>query len=330
VTEGTIGGYVASSPALPGDARTALAELCGQMARAGVAIAREVRRAALTGRTGYAGGTNVTGDRQKKLDVVGNDHVLDAFRKSPHVAAIVSEEDEQPVSTANPGAPYVLSTDPIDGSSNTDIDGAVGTIFSFSHRRDGGAMPRGSDIAAAGYVLYGPSTIFAVSSGAGAAAFTFDEEKKTWVLTHPALRCPERGRTFSANLGRSREWHPNLRAYLDYVMDTDKATQRPYSLRYIGALVGDLHRCLIEGGIYFYPPDPKNAQGKLRLMYECLPLAYLAEQAGGRASDGVRRLLDVEAASAHARSPFVVGSAAEVDLYDTFMRTGRPAEERES
>lgn len=324
MTEGTIGGYVASSPALQGDARTAIAELCGQMARAGVAIAREVRRAAITGRTGYAGGQNVTGDRQKKLDVVGNDLVLDLFRKSPHVCAIVSEEDEQPVPTAAAGGAWVLSTDPIDGSSNTDIDGAVGTIFSFSHRREGGAMPRGADIAAAGYVLYGPSTLFAVSAGAGAAAFTFDEEKKTWVLTHPALRCPERGRTFSANLGRAREWHPHLQAYLGYLTETDKATQRPYSLRYVGALVADLHRCLIEGGIYFYPADPKNAQGKLRLMYECLPLAYLTEQAGGRASDGTKRLLDVEAASAHARSPFVVGSAAEVDLYDTFMRTGKP------
>jgi fructose-1,6-bisphosphatase I len=324
VTEGTIGGYVASSPALQGDARTAIAELCREMARAGVAIAREVRRAALTGRTGYAGGQNVTGDKQKKLDVVGNDLVLDLFKKSPHVCAIVSEEDEQPVPTASARGAYVLATDPIDGSSNTDIDGAVGTIFSFSHRREGGAMPRGADIAAAGYVLYGPSTIFAVSSGAGAAAFTFDEEKKTWVLTHPGMRCPERGKTFSANLGRAREWHPHLQAYLDYVTDDDKATQRPYSLRYVGALVADLHRCLIEGGIYFYPPDPKNPQGKLRLMYECLPLAFLTEQAGGRSSDGTRRLLDVEAASAHARSPFVVGSAAEVDLYDTFMRTGKP------
>ncbi|HEV8201637.1 MAG TPA: class 1 fructose-bisphosphatase [Candidatus Polarisedimenticolia bacterium] len=325
MTEGTIGGYVASSPALQGDARTAIGELCREMARAGVAIAREVRRAALTGRLGYAGGENVTGDRQKKLDVVGNDLVLDVFRRSPHVAAIVSEEDAQPVPTGRPDAPYILSTDPIDGSSNTDIDGAVGTIFSFSHRPTGGGMPRGSDIAAAGYILYGPSTLFAISAGAGAAAFTFDDEKNRWALTHPALRCPERGRTFSANLGRARAWHQHLQAYLDYVTDDDKATGRPYSLRYIGALVGDLHRCLIEGGLYFYPPDAKNTQGKLRLMYECLPLAFLAEQAGGKASDGTRRLLDVEAGSAHARSPFVVGSAAEVDLYDTFMRTGKPA-----
>jgi len=327
VTEVTIGGYVASSPSLQagGGRAAALAALCEKMAAAGVAIAREVRRAALTGRTGYSGGANVTGDRQKKLDVVGNALVLDAFRKSDQVAAIVSEEDAQPVPTDHPEAPYVLSTDPIDGSSNTDIDGPLGTIFSFSTRRPGGAMPRGADILAAGYVLYGPSTIVAISAGAGAAAFTLDEERGAWAMTHPALRCPERGATFSANLGRSREWHPHLRAYLDHVMGSDQETKRPYSLRYIGALVADLHRCLIEGGIYFYPPDPKNTQGKLRLMYECLPLAFLTEQAGGRASDGTRRLLDVEAASAHARSPLVLGSAREVELYETFMKTGRPA-----
>ena len=327
MTEGTIGGYVASSPALQKAAggAQAVASLCEQLAAAGVAIAREVRRAALTGRTGYAGGANVTGDRQKKLDVVGNELVLDAFRKSPHVAAIVSEEDAQPVPTANPEAPYVLSTDPIDGSSNTDIDGPLGTIFSFSNRRPNGGMPGGRDIVAAGYVLYGPSTLCALSAGQGAAAFTLDEERGAWALTHPALRCPERGATFSGNLGRSREWHPNLRAYLDHVMGSDKETKRPYSLRYIGALVADLHRCLIEGGIYFYPPDPKNTQGKLRLMYECLPLAFLTEQAGGRASDGARRLLDVDAATAHARSPLVIGSAWEVELYETLMKTGRPA-----
>ena len=327
MTQGAIGGYVSSNPALasrPGGAQ-AIATLCEQMADAGIAIAREVRRAALTGRTGYAGGQNITGDKQKKLDVVGNELVLDAFRKSPHVAAIVSEEDEQPVPTPYPEAPYVLSTDPIDGSSNTDIDGPLGTIFSFSSRPRGGGMPRGTDIVAAGYILYGPSTLCALSAGRGSAAFTLDEEKGAWVPTHPALRCPERGAVFSANLGRSREWHPNLRAYLDHIMASDKETKRPYSLRYIGALVGDLHRCLIEGGIYFYPPDPKNTQGKLRLMYECLPLAFLTEQAGGRASDGTRRLLEVEAATAHARSPLVIGSAKEVELYETFMKTGRPA-----
>jgi fructose-1,6-bisphosphatase I len=259
---------------------------------------------------------------RKKLDIIGNDLVLDAFRKDPRIAAIVSEEDDDPVPTGNPKAPYVLCTDPIDGSSNTDIDGPLGTIFSFSHRRDGTAFPRGADIAAAGYVLYGPSTILAFSAGEGATAFTLDTEKGDWIRTHPSLRCPERGRTFSANLGRSREWHPNLRAYLDWLMQDDPETNRPYSLRYIGALCADLHRCFIEGGLYFYPPDARNRNGKLRLMYELLPLAFLAEQAGARASTGERRVLEVEAKSAHERAPLVIGSAADVTIYETFLRKG--------
>jgi len=293
------------------------------LAQAGVAIAREARRAALTGRTGYAGGENITGDRQKKLDIAGNQIVLDAFMKGGPVASIISEEDDQPVPTATPGAPWILCTDPIDGSSNTDVDGPLGTIFSVCHRRPDGRFPQGSDIAAAGYILYGPSTIFACSAGDGAAAFTRDEEANAWVATHPALRCPARGKTFSANLGRQREWHPNLRAWLDWVTDTDEKTGRPLSLRYIGALVADLHRCLIEGGLYFYPGDPKHKDGKLRLLYECAPLAFLTEQAGGRGSTGEKRVLDVEATAAHQRCPLVLGSADDVAQFESFMKTGK-------
>ena len=308
--------------ALKGKAR-GIAEILDTLARAGTMIAREARRAALTGRTGYAGGENITGDRQKKLDIAGNQIVLDAFLKGGPVAAIISEEDDQPVPTANPGAPWILCTDPIDGSSNTDVDGPLGTIFSVSARRPDGRFPQGSDIAAAGYILYGPSTIFACSAGAGAAAFTYDEEASAWVATHPALRCPARGKTFSANLGRQRGWHPHIRAWLDWVTATDTESGRPWSLRYIGALVADLHRCFIEGGIYFYPGDPKHPDGKLRLLYECAPLAFLAEQAGAKASTGDKRILDVEATAAHQRSPLVIGSADDVAQYESFMKTGK-------
>lgn len=303
-------------------------DLLDRIAEAGRKVAREVRRAALSGETGYAGGINTTGDRQKKLDVLGNDLILEALEASRLVAAVVSEEDEKPVVTKTPDAPYVVCTDPIDGSSNTDIDGPLGTIFSIAPRPAGGGLPQGRDLIAAGYVLYGPSTLMAVAAqGLPARAFTLDEERGAWVLTHPRLACPERGRTFSANLGRQREWHPHLRAYLDWLTATDKATGRPYSLRYIGALVGDLHRCLIEGGIYFYPGDPKNPDGKLRLLYECAPLAFLTESAGGRCSDGTRRVLEVEAKAAHQRCPLVIGSAADVALYEQFMKTGRSTEE---
>jgi fructose-1,6-bisphosphatase I len=295
---------VHADPSVAGD----LAALLEQFALAGRTIAREVRRAAFSGRLGYSGGQNVTGDRQKKLDVVGNELVLGAFRKDRLVAGIVSEEDDAMVPTANPSAPYVLCCDPIDGSSNTDIDGPLGTIFSICRREAGAPLPRGGDILAAGYVLYGPSTIVACAGASGVSGWTFDEEAGEYVLTHPAIRCPRRGATFSANLGRQRDWHPHLR-----------------SLRYIGALVGDLHRCLIEGGIYFYPPDLKHARGKLRLLYECAPLAFLAERAGGRASDGVRRILEVETTETHQRSPLVIGSADDVALFESFVRTGKPS-----
>ncbi|HUD70982.1 MAG TPA: class 1 fructose-bisphosphatase [Dongiaceae bacterium] len=306
----------------------AVVDLLDRIAEAGRKVAREVRRAALTGTTGYAGGTNLTGDRQKKLDVIGNGIVLEALEASRLVAAIVSEEDEKPVVTKTPDAAYVVCTDPIDGSSNTDVDGPLGTIFSIAPRPAGGGLPQGRDLVAAGYVLYGPSTLMAVAAqGLPARAFTLDEERGAWVGSHPRLACPERGRTFSANLGRQREWHPNLRAYLDWLTADDKATNRPYSLRYIGALVADLHRCLIEGGIYFYPGDPKHPDGKLRLLYECAPLAFLTESAGGRCSDGTRRVLEVEATTAHQRCPLVIGSAAEVAICEQFMKTGRPREE---
>jgi fructose-1,6-bisphosphatase I len=319
----TIREYALRGKPAGGVAAGGVADILESLSTAGRAIALEVRRAALTGRTGYSGGENITGDRQKKLDLAGNQIVLDAFMKGGPVAAVISEEDDQPVPTATPDAPFILCTDPIDGSSNTDVDGPLGTIFSICARRGGGRFPQGADIAAAGYILYGPSTIFACSAGDGAAAFTLDEDAGAWVGTHPALRCPRRGRTFSANLGRQREWHPHLRAWLDWVTATDKDTGRPWSLRYIGALVADLHRCLIEGGIYFYPGDPKHKDGKLRLLYECAPLAFLTEQAGGRAITGDKRILDVETTAAHQRSPLVIGSADDVAQYESFMKTGK-------
>ncbi len=320
----TIKEQVLGSPGIEKRRAADLANILERFAGAGKAIARAVRRAALSGETGYAGGANITGDRQKKLDIIGNQLVLDAFKQGGLVSGIVSEEDDLMVPTSTPDAPYVVCTDPIDGSSNTDINGPLGTIFSICARRPGVALPQGSDIVAAGYILYGPSTLLAFSVGSGAVGFTLDEEAGGFTLSHPALRCPKKGKTFSANLGRQREWHPNVHAYLDWVTDDDPATGRPYSLRYIGALVADLHRCFIEGGLYFYPADPKHKEGKLRMLYECAPLAFLAEQAGGRASNGVARILDVPASAAHQRSPLVIGSADDVACFELFLKGETP------
>jgi len=305
-----------------------LPELIAALAGASKVLARQVRRAAFSGSLGYSGGTNVTGDSQKKLDIVANQTVLDAVAPTGVVAAVVSEELKVArILSDRPEARFVLCTDPLDGSSNTDIDGAVGTIFGIYPRAASGAVDeardlqrKGSEQIAAGYVLYGPATVLVYTAGDGVFGFTLDEDRGEFVLTLDRVRCPARGHYYSANLGHLREWHRGIRKYLEYLTERDPATRRPYSLRYVGALVADLHRSLIEGGLYFYPADQGHANGKLRLLYECAPLGFVIEQAGGRASTGTQRILEVRAGSIHQRVPFVIGSAEDVELYESFMR----------
>ena len=305
-----------------------LLSLLAALASASKTLARQVRRAALSGSLGYSGDTNVTGDSQKKLDVIGDETMLEAIASTGLVAAVVSEElKSAKVLAERAEARYVLCMDPLDGSSNTDINGAVGTIFGIYPRAGTGALDegrdllrRGSEQIAAGYVMYGPATVLVYTAGDGVFGFTLDDDTGEFVLSHERVRCPERGHYYSANLGHFREWHPGIRKYIEHLTERDKASGRPYSLRYVGALVADLHRSLLEGGLYFYPADEGHASGKLRLLYECAPLAFVIEQAGGRASTGAQRILDVKAASIHQRVPFVIGSAGDVELYETFMR----------
>jgi fructose-1,6-bisphosphatase I len=305
-------------------ARGELSQLLTQIAYAAKILAREIRRAALIGKLGLVGESNPTGDAQKKLDVFGNETMMEAFVESGLVSAIVSEElgQEQHL-TCDLHARYVLSIDPLDGSSNTDINGPVGTIF--------GVFPRGPDelcgtvqqvlqpgtnLVAAGYVMYGPSTVLAYSAGEGVNGFTLDHDLGEFLLSHENIRCPQRGKYYSANLGHLQEWHPHLRRYIEHL------NARHYSLRYAGALVADVHRSLMEGGLYFYPPDAGHPNGKLRLLYECAPLAYLVEQAGGRASDGARRIVEIAPTEVHQRSPLVIGSLEDVALYEQFLARG--------
>ncbi len=308
-----------------------LAELILQMSFASKLIAREVRRAALVGKLGLVGEKNPTGDSQKKLDVYSNEVVVVTFAQSGLVAAIVSEEmEELRVITCTEESSYLLCVDPLDGSSNTDVNGAVGTIFSFYRRTVGGPcvdcegeLRGGSELVAAGYVLYGPSTVFVYSVGDGVAGFTLDHDIGEFMLSHERIVCPARGSYYSANLGRYNRWHAQVRNYVDFLIQHDPATGRPYSLRYTGALVADLHRILLEGGIYLYPGDKSDPEGKLRLLYECAPLAFVAEQAGARASTGDRRILDIRPESIHQKVPFAVGSRDDVELYERFQGEGR-------
>jgi fructose-1,6-bisphosphatase I len=310
-----------------------LPQLLAALSCAAQTVAREIRRAALVGQLGWVGGSNPTGDAQKKLDVLGNTTVMEALAETGLVAAVVSEElpEATPVSRGR-AAKYIVCVDPLDGSSNTDINGPVGTIFGI--RRCGAAgqsamaadvLRRGSEQVAAGYVMYGPGTVFVYTCGTGVNGFTWDDERGEFVLTHPDLRCPWQGHYYSANLGHYHEWHPHLQRFIDYLTQHDPLTHRPYSLRYTGALVADVHRSLLEGGLYFYPADAEHQRGKLRLLYECAPLAFVVEQAGGRASSGTARMLDIQADTIHQRVPLVIGSAQDVALYEQFLATGRPA-----
>ncbi|MBI3328921.1 MAG: class 1 fructose-bisphosphatase [Nitrospinae bacterium] len=313
-------------PHLVGEVLTVLT----QVAFAAKIISREMRRAALVGKLGLVGEKNPTGDAQKKLDVFGNETIVGAFAETGLVAAIVSEElDEAKHIVGGRDAKYVLCVDPLDGSSNTDINGPVGTIFGIYRRVTTGPhetardlLRKGSEQVAAGYAMYGPSTILVYTCGDGVTGFTLDLDLGEFLLSHENIRCPPQGHYYSANLGHYHEWHPNIQQFVEYVTGHDPATHRPYSLRYTGALVADVHRSLLEGGLYFYPPDMEHKEGKLRYLYECAPLALVVEQAGGQASTGTQRILDMRAESIHQRVPLVLGSTEDVARYETFVRDG--------
>jgi len=300
-----------------------LAAVLGALALAGEKLSRQIGRAALSGEVGLSGEQNSTGDCQKKLDVLGDEIFLDFLSESGLVAAVAGEELEQAVwLNRDPAAQLIVCTDPVDGSSNTDINGSLGTIFGIYPRKGSGTddelefRRRGSEQIAAGYIMYSTSTMFVYAAAHGVHGFTFDQDLGEFVLSHPGLQCPAEGRTYSANLARYSEWDSSIRKLADRINSSDSGTDRPYSLRYTGALVADFHRCLLEGGFYFYPADAKHPNGKLRLLYECAPLAFVMEQAGGRATTGTERVLDVLAADIHQQVPLVIGGADDVSLFD--------------
>ena len=310
-----------------------LSTLLAQIAFAAKNISREISRAPLVGKLGLVGEKNPTGDAQTKLDVFSNEIVIEAFANTRLVAALVSEElEEEKCIACETDAQYVLCIDPLDGSSNTDINGAVGTIFGIYQRRSGTRketvedfLRKGSEQVAAGYVMYATSTVFVYTIGRGVHGFTLDRDLGEFILSHENIGCPARGRTYSANLARRPEWHPGIQKLTDYLTQSDLPTNRPYSLRYTGALVADIHRSLLEGGMYFYPADSAYGEGKLRLLYECAPLAFVVEQAGGRASTGTRRILDIRVDSIHQRVPLVIGSVEDVLLFERFLGGGNPS-----
>jgi len=295
-----------------------LTRVINQVALVGKIISGSIRRAALEGRLGLTGKENVQGEEVKKLDKIGNDLFVQSFEYVDLIAALVSEELERPLILSSPDRPgkYVVLIDPVDGSSNLDVNGVIGSIFSIQSLRgtvEESILRPGTEQVAAGYIMYGPASQFVFTTGEGVHRFVLDEEIGEFVLDRCGLRMPGRGATFCCNIGNYGRWTGPPRAYVDALI---AGRQGSYSLRYTGALVADLHQILQRGGIYLYPEDEKRPEGKLRLLYECAPVAMLVEQAGGGATTGKRRVLEIEPAGIHQRIPFAVGSLAEIRAYE--------------
>lgn len=295
-------------------------------AQAGIQISRELRRAGLSGVTGTTGDTNVQGEVVKKMDLLANEIMVEAFKNEGGVAQVASEEMAEPLVLSRE-APYSVLFDPLDGSSNVDTGGSVGTILSVqaSTRAKGPRvemlLQKGADLAAACYLNYGPATSLVLTTGSGAHLFCLEPTSETFVLITRNLRIPKRGKVYATNEGQRNYYHPSTRRFLDHLQASDPSDGRPYSARYSGCLVTDVHRILLEGGIYLYPSDtrdPKKPHGKLRLLYECAPLAWIVEQAGGRASTGRGPIAEVTPSELHQRVPLFIGSPYEVGLAEEF------------
>jgi fructose-1,6-bisphosphatase I len=287
----------------------------------------KIRRAGLLDVLGDAGATNVQGEAQQKLDVYANQALLHCLGLRDSVAALISEENEEPVTfdrEAGTGE-YVIVFDPLDGSSNIDVNVNVGTIFSIFRKPasadfDASVLQPGKNQIAAGYVVYGPSTILVYSSGEGVFGFTLDPAIGAYVLSHNHLRMPARGNVYSVNEANADSFPGPYREFLSQLRSG--ALGRTYSSRYIGSLVADFHRTLFKGGIFMYPPTARHPEGKLRLLYEANPLAFIAEQAGGMAIDGHRRILEIEPSTIHQRTPFIIGSKEEVERMRATLAQG--------
>lgn len=293
---------------------------------------REINKAGLADIMGSAGAANVQGEQQQKLDVYANERFKSALAQRGVVCGIASEEEEQFVKfeeTKNLDGKYVVLIDPLDGSSNIDVNVSVGTIFSVyrrvspvgSHVTEEDFLQPGHKQIAAGYVIYGSSTMLVYSTGNGVNGFTYDPTIGVFCLSHPNLRVPESGTIYSINEGNYVHFPDGVKKYIKYCQEEDKSTKRPYTSRYIGSLVSDFHRNLIKGGIYMYPSTASHPNGKLRLLYECNPMAFLIEQAGGKAIAGAgKRVLDIEPTELHQRCPLFVGSPNMVDKLEGFIR----------
>jgi fructose-1,6-bisphosphatase I len=323
--------FINESQAHIPNASGAFSRLLNDIGIAAKIVNREINKAGLGDMLGYQGSQNVQGEDQKKLDFYANEEFIKALRYGGQCCAIASEENDELITfdnnLSNTGN-YVVAMDPLDGSSNIEVNVSIGTIFSIFHRISQSGNPGttedllqpGYKLAAAGYIIYGSSTMLVYSTGSGVNGFTLDPSVGLFILSHPDMKIPEGGNIYSINEANYIYFPEGVKEYVRFCQEDDPESLRPYSTRYIGSLVADFHRNLIRGGIYMYPGTKKNKNGKLRLLYECIPVAYLAEQAGGKASDGFTRILDIQPEAIHQRVPLFVGSSHMVEKAEYFMK----------
>ena len=307
-----------------------LSRLINSIRLAAKVVNHEVNKAGLVDIIGAAGDTNIQGEDQQKLDVYANDKFIQTLTKRNIVCGIASEEEDDFISInsqdENNQNKYIVLIDPLDGSSNIDVNVSVGTIFSIYRRITPVGTPvtledflqKGNQQVAAGYVVYGTSTMLVYTTGDGVNGFTLNPAIGSFYLSHPDMKFPENGTIYSVNEGNYIRFPQGIKDYIKYCQEEEG--DRPYTSRYIGSLVSDFHRNMIKGGVYLYPQSSKNPNGKLRLLYECNPMAFLAEQANGKSSDGFIRTMDVEPTELHQRVPFVCGSKNMVEKVEEFMR----------
>jgi len=308
-----------------------LSRLLNDIAFASKVVSRDVRKAGLVDHIlGAQGSTNVQGEEQQKLDVVADEQFIQVFKNGAEVCGIASEENDDFIvfdDEKGRNGKYVVLFDPLDGSSNIDVNVSIGTIFSIYRRisevgtvaTEEDFLQPGHQQIAAGYVLYGSSTMLVYTTGRGVNGFTLDPSIGEFCLSHPNMKQPELGRIYAMNEGNISICNPGIKKYVEYCQSNENQTGKPYSGRYIGSLVADFHRNMIKGGIYIYPSTTNDPQGKLRLMYECNPLAFIAEQAGGVASTGFERILSIQPETLHQRVPYFVGSKLMVEHVMSLM-----------
>ncbi len=301
-----------------------LSSLLRDIALAGKIINKQVRKAGLSDILGKQGTSNVQGEEQMKLDVIADETLIHVLKNSTDCAGIASEENDDHVSyedTFSANSKYVVLFDPLDGSSNIDVNASIGTIFSIYRRvselgkpcTEADFLQPGNMLMAAGYIIYGSSTMMVYATKLSVNGFTLEPSIGEFCLSHPNIKCPENGKIYSVNQGNMNKFSTGLRSYLDFCMEVNKEEGRPYSHRYIGSMVGDLHRTLIKGGLFMYPADSSSPKGKLRLQYECNPMAFIVEAAGGIASNGDIDILDIVPTELHQRVPVYIGSKKMVE-----------------